>query len=204
MMTDPNVVAVPVDADFRTRTPMEEAMIRGLVNIVYTPTGVLWSKDRGVTWHRDVDLGGDCDGLDGADQIRAQWDGMPLRWTIAEIDARALAEQLWFQDRRRKASSAVHTSTATSPRTAEQLRKEVDAMPPRSRVLHFDDTAGADGTGAKSGIMIEVPAEGWPEGWHGCRCGCGQMERDRDAGEYDRVPNTEPGRRAAWVLEGAP
>jgi hypothetical protein len=54
---------------------------------------------------------------------------------------------------------------------------------------------------------IEVPADGWPEGWRLLGDGSYARTTSKRIVEPDGaiivVPNTEPGRRAAWLLEGA-
>lgn len=74
----------------------------------------------------------------------------------------------------------------------------------RARAVPFTDTPGPDGMGKKSGIMIEVPVEGWPSGWFES-CYPGYRIRARkwsdESSACARLPNTERGRRAAWAME---
>ena len=75
----------------------------------------------------------------------------------------------------------------------------------RARAVSFTDTPGPDGTGEQSGIMIEIPAEGWPSGWfESCYPGYRIKARkwSDESSACTRLPFTEPGRRAAWAMEG--
>jgi hypothetical protein len=71
----------------------------------------------------------------------------------------------------------------------------------RARAVPFTDTPGPDGAGEKSGIMIEVPAVGWPDRWNESLSG--DYRTTMIGRIICTVPNTEPGRRAAWAMEGA-
>jgi len=98
-----------------------------------------------------------------------------------------------------------------TPETEARAKDLIERIAQKRRYragVHFDDTPGPDGTGAKSGIMIEVPAEGWPPRWNPALGYTGWMDGPPDGvGVHKRrgarLPNTEPVRRAAWVLEGA-
>ena len=75
---------------------------------------------------------------------------------------------------------------------------------PRGMDLH-DATIPAS---ARAVCTIGVPAEGWPPRWSPALGYTGWMDGPPDGvGVHKRrgarLPHTEPGRRAAWVLEGA-
>lgn len=51
-------------------------------------------------------------------------------------------------------------------------------------------------------VVGEMAAEGWPEGWYPCSGGETRQCCNNSTGWPWIVPNTEPGRRAAWAMGG--
>lgn len=69
----------------------------------------------------------------------------------------------------------------------------IDDLDPTPRAIPFDDTPNPrTGEPGKSGIMIEVPAVGWPPHW--------SEDDDWAVNGAARLPYSEKGRRAAWAM----
>jgi hypothetical protein len=172
----------------------------------------------------EPDLGGDCDGLDVSPSPghsagvtpATRWEApggytIPVsafRWTITETDAGALAEQLRFLEGRQLKVPIGSLGEGRAP-LMDAVRKSGALVTstvklPRGMDLH-DATIPAP---ARAVCTIEVPAEGWPPRWNPALGYTGWMDGPPDGvGVHKRrgarLPNTEPVRRAAWVLEGA-
>ena len=59
--TDPTICDGALDTDEQYTSARTRAAMSGSIDVIITPTEGWWSAD-GVTWSRDVDLGGDCEG----------------------------------------------------------------------------------------------------------------------------------------------
>lgn len=220
-MTDPTITATAFDTlDLDPIVPPDTLVRRDGLVWMNTAGRLYVSRNEGQIFVLAYQ-GQECEGL-----TRSGWNStavcgslsgqsQPLRYTEANLvleaelpisgplkSAEPLPAVWWY----RREGVKEWTLSTTYPRPTEPGCYEVVGCW-SGRVMPFDDTPGPDGKGAKSGVQVEVPAVGWPDGW--CLDANNLYRYKWTAEEMaargystDALPNTEPGRQAAWKLEG--
>lgn len=199
LTTDPTIPVEAFDADRITIYP---SIRQDDVGLLTMDCGMIHmvSFNRGRTWqHEGVDCGSPDDG--SGLWIQPPTDPDPARdpdaisgWWYVDCDSST--PTACYRPPSTKPPFVVHVDDGRDWRDVTVLGSHGE---PVGRLTPFDDTPGPDGTGAKSGIQVEVPAEGWPPGWPLSAVYPGYRHHIAGNG---RLPDSPEGRIAAWVLEG--